>query len=86
MVSLKINEVYPENAVVLAIPDEDTGKYNSAIIKADDGLFMPELFHTGFYPVIFEFDAYVFNTEKEAIEAMMFCIDDVLKVIKVMSN
>lgn len=86
MICIKIAELYPLKTSIIAIEDEATKKYNSALLHVENGIFNTDVFNRGEYPVIYSEYKYKWNTKEEAIERMIFMIDTILNIVTTMSN
>jgi len=86
MISIKIAEIYPEKCFSIAIWDRDIKKWGAAIIEVTTKKYEEETFKKGEYPVIYSTDNYQWDNEADALFEMDTIVEDVLKVIQVMSN
>lgn len=74
---MKIAELYPERVMKIAIQDENTGLWNSAIVEVVNGLPGPTLYELG---------SYTYKEDYQALTAIDTILTRCLDSIKVMSN
>jgi hypothetical protein len=77
MVFIKIGSLYPDNITRVAIQDETTLKWSCALLEFKDNV-------PG--DIIYGFDDYIYDTDKEALSEMNAFLNIVIETMKIMSN